>query len=586
MNFFVRRGLLSTVFLLVVACGDTPATPVASTTCAVPLGLRVGEVREFSGGASLSCLVVASADVPSDFLFIAANATPAQDDLREYLVRASIVSVSVSASGSAITPNAPTDALAARAIVSGQSAPNALEFGGALERTVRASERKLLGNRSLPALAAGSRSRLKPPTTGAVAAKAMIASAVGDTMLYRIGNAATADMCNNFTPVRAVVKALGRRATIALDANAPTGGFTDADFQEFSQEFDAITYATVSAWFGTPSDINNDSRITIVFTPVINRLTPTGSLGFAGGFYFMGDLLAREIPSQNYRCPASNEQEILYLLAPDPNGLVNGNRFTVETARESARGTMAHEVQHMINQGIRQAGGAASTREVDWLNEGLSHFAEEVVGRAVRGYTDQQRLDWNRVLFDLDDFDSFFRQNLLRYRLWLDRPDLASPISTRAAFELAPRGAAWALVRFAVDQYGGTNPRAFTRALVAGPQIDVANLIARTGVPFEQVLQGFLIASYGDVTSGAIGSAYRYSSWNMRDVMESLNGGVYPLRLSSFPAEARSRSLSGSGNYFFVSRGPRAEPATFRMLAPDGSPISFSGARVYITRLR
>jgi hypothetical protein len=317
-----------------------------------------------------------------------------------------------------------------------------------------------------------------------------------------------------------VVKAVGRYATIAQDANAPTGGFTAADFQALSQEFDAVTFPTVSTWFGTPTDVNTDGRITILFTPEINRLTPTGSLGFAGGFFFMGDLLARNIPSQSYRCDASNEQEILYLLAPDPNGQVNGNRFSVETARESARGTMAHEVQHMINQGVRQSVAAGAALEVAWLNEGLSHFAEEVVGRASRGYGDQQRLTWNNVLADLDDFDSYFRQNLLRLRFWLDRPDLSSPISTRAASELAPRGAAWALVRFAVDQYGGTNPRAFSRSLVAGPQTDVANLAARSGVSFERLLPGFLVASYGDVASASVGAAYRFASWDLRNVME------------------------------------------------------------------
>ncbi len=586
MPFFVRWGLMFTAVLLVAACRETPADPVAVTSCAVPVSLRVGEVREFSGGAPLSCLVVSAADVPTDVLFIAANATPAQDDLREYLVRATIGTVSAGASRSTTTAVAPHDMPQAPASIRAANANSDIEFNSGIEATVRRSERKLLGSRSLSALAAESGRQLRSDPARNLVATAMVAPAVGDTMPYRIGNAASGDLCTNFTPVRAVVKALGSRVTIALDVTAPTGGFTNADFQELSQEFDAVTFPTVSAWFGVPSDINNDARITIVFTPVINQLSPPGALGFAGGFFFMGDLLAREIPSQNYRCPASNEQEILYLLTPDPNGQVNGNRFSVETARESARGTMAHEVQHMINQSVRQAGGTASTREVDWLNEGLSHFAEEVVGRAVRGYTDTQRLDWNRVLFDLDDFDSYFRQNLLRFRLWLDRPDLASPISTRAAFELAPRGAAWALVRFAVDQFGGSNPRAFTRALVAGPQVDVANLVARTRVPFEQLLQGFLVAAYGDVTTASIGSAYRFASWNMRDVMESLNGGVYPLRLSSFPTDAATRSLSGSGNYFFVSRGPRAEPVTFRMLAPDGTPVAFSGARVYVARLR
>lgn len=526
----------------------------------------------------MSCLVFAAADVPTDYLFVAANATATPDDLREYQVRGSL----------AVTPATVGATLGATLIppASNRTARGAVTpdgvFASELEASVRQSERRLLGGRSIAALAAGLPARVRSDKATS-AALSTASAAPGDTISLRVGNAASSDLCANYTSVRAVVKAVGRYATIALDVNAPVGGFTAAEFATFAQEFDAVTFPTVSAWFGQPSDINGDGRITILFTPEINRLTPTGSLGFAGGFFFRGDLLPRSVPSQNYRCDASNQQEILYLLAPDPNGQINGNRFTVETARESARGTMAHEVQHMINQGIRQAASSGGALEVDWLNEGLSHFAEEVVGRAARGYGDSQRLNWTNVLADLDDFDSFFRQNLLRLRLWMDRPDLASPTSSRAAFELAPRGAAWALVRYAVDQYGSTNPRGFTRALVAGPQVDVANLTARTGAPFERLLPGFLVAMYG---AGAVGPAYRYTSWDLREVMTSLNGGVHPLRLSSLPLDTTTRSLSGSGNFFFASRRARGEPATFRMLDPDGRAITFPGARVYVTRLR
>jgi hypothetical protein len=583
------RSLLPLTCATLLGCADSPSGPPPTATCAVPVALRVGEVREFSGSASLSCLVVASADVPSELLFVTANATPSQDDLREYLVRATTgTSVASTVAGMATATAVPPADVTRRSIPSDRLGTIDPVFASEVERSVRTAERRLLGNRSIAALAADANQERRvegaaafPAATGATSTRAPV---VGDTLLLRVGNAARTDLCSNYTAVRAVVKALGRYATIALDVGAPSGGFTDADFQALAQDFDAVTFPTVSAWFGAPTDINRDGRITILFTPEINRLTPTGSLGFAGGFFFMGDLLARSIPSQNYRCDASNEQEILYLLTPDPNGQVNGNRFPVETARESARGTMAHEVQHMINQGVRQSANAAAALEVSWLNEGLSHFAEEVVGRASRGYSDLQRLDWDNVLVDLDDFDSYFRQNLLRFRFWLDRPDLSSPISTRAASELAPRGAAWALVRFAIDQHGRSNPRAFTRALVAGPQIDVANLAARTGVPFERLLPGFLMASYGDVAD--VGAAYRYASWDMRDVMQTLNGGVYPLRLAALPTDALARSLSGSGNYFFVSRAARAEPTTFRMLSPDGSPITFPGARVYVVRLR
>jgi len=582
------RLAIFAVCWLGAACADTPVAPPAVTTCATPVALRVGEVREFSGSTALSCIVVAAADVPSDVLFITANATAVQDDVRQYLVRSTFgASAARALTGTVSTVTADTahgPTVAGSSLIGGQAGADP-SFGSEVEHRVRLAESRLLRNRSLSALAAGA--TYDPPASAAAerATAAALAPAVGDTLILRVGNATTADLCSNFTTVRAVVKALGRRGTVALDVNAPSGGFSDADFRDFATEFDAVTFPTDSSWFGNPSDINRDGRVTILFTPEINRLSAPGSLGYAGGFFFAGDLLPRDIPSQNYRCPASNEQEILYLLAADPNGQVNGNRFSLDVVRESARGTMAHELQHMINQGVRQV-SAGGTREVDWLNEGLSHFAEEVVGRAARKYGDVQRLNWNNVLADLDDFDSYFRQNLLRLRFWLDRPDLASPISARSAFELAPRGAAWALVRFTVDQYGGANPRALTRALVAGPQVDVANLAARAGVPFDRVLPGFLVAIYGDAASPSVSAAYRYASWDTRNVMQELNGGPFPLRLASLPADTVARSLSGSGNYFFVSRAARAEPTTFRMLDPAGGPVGFAGARVYVVRLR
>jgi hypothetical protein len=573
-------------FAAICACADAPTFP-GVTTCAKPVALRVGEVREFSGAESLRCVVIDAADVATEYLFISANATPVQDDLREYLVRATIGAEGARAAATDFEGN--TDGVvtdAARLSTDWRQAERSVAIGDSLEAARHARERSLLGNRSLRALGAHTPAVRTEGGNGQAIARAARQAVVGDTLVFRVGDAISGNPCANFASVRAVVKAQGQRATIALDVAAPTGGFSDNDFRALSDEFDAVTYPTMSAWFGVPTDINRDGRISILFTPQVNRITPTGSLGFVGGFFLMGDLLARDIPGEGYRCPASNEQEVLYLLAPDPNGQVNSNRFSIEVARESARGTIAHELQHMINQGVRQSGTSARTLEVDWLNEGLSHFAEEVVGRAVRGYTDTQRLDWTRVLLDLDDYDSFFRQNLLRYRLWLDRPDQSSPVSARAGFELAPRGAAWSLVRFAADHFGGSNPRAFVRALVAGPQVDIANLVARTGSPFEQLLPRFLVASYADDVVSTTGSSHRFISWNMRDVMQSLNGGAYPLRLSGFPANLPTRSLSGSGNFFVVSRGPRAEVATFQMLAPDGSALTFPGARVYLARLR
>ena len=57
------------------------------------------------------------------------------------------------------------------------------------------------------------------------AAVLAVAVGVGDTITYRVPNVLVSDLCNNFATVRAVVKAVGQKAQIALDVNAPTNGF-------------------------------------------------------------------------------------------------------------------------------------------------------------------------------------------------------------------------------------------------------------------------------------------------------------------------------------------------------------------------
>jgi hypothetical protein len=545
--------------LSLAACGDasSPTPPDVNRVCngAAPVALRRGEVRALSGGSTLACVAVASAAESTQYLFVTANAAAVPGDRQFY-------SVTTSSGVSSSTALVPTTAVT-RDIIEGR---------------VRENEQRLLAARPATHLSAAFTRRAQ--TTAAPA------PAVGDTLRVHVADASSPALCSVFTDVRAVVKAVTARAVIAQDVAAPARGFTDADFRAIGAEFDQLTYPTVARWFGAPSDINADGHITILYTPQINRLTPMGSLGYVGGFFFASDLLPRTRPGDSVRCDSSNEQEIFYLLAPDPDGMVNGNRFSVQTALESTRGTIAHELQHMVNQGVRQSSTGPIVLETAWLNEGLSHFAEELVGRAARSFADARRLTWNDVLTDLDDFDSFFRQNLIRYRQWMERPFELSPVSSGVANQLGSRGAAWALLRYATDHYSRGDAPAFVRALVAGPEIDVKNLEARTRVPFDELLPGFLVANFADGLVTGLEARYTFPTWSMRDVMTNLNGGLYPLRVVSLPNSVATESPSGSGNYFLWSRAPNAGTGAFRMLANTGTPVEFPGARVYVVRVR
>jgi hypothetical protein len=556
------------------ATGTFPLT-VDVDRCANPLTLAVGQVSILSGPAAVSCITIAAATAPAQLLFITANASSRPNEERAF---------QVSFQPGTAASLSPTATILDRTMSAelrrfGES----LEARDAIENRIRRAEARIV--RAMPSVRPP-----QPENAAASRSKASVlgaAIALGDTITYRVPDVLAPNLCTTFFTVRGVVKAVGRKVQIAQDVNAPTS-FTTADFTAIATEFDDLIFRTDTAWFGSPTDINNDTRITILYTPEVNKFTPKGSTSYIGGFFWGGDLFTKAdyaAATPPISCPQTNEQEVFYLLAADPQGVFSDPKSTA-LVRQSTRGTIAHEFQHMINQGIRQFNPAVESFEVDWLNEGLSHFAEEVVGRAARGFGDSQSLSSADVRANIEDYNAYFQQNLGRFQYWLQRPDTTSPISSGAAQYLAPRGAAWALVRYAVDHYSPGNARQLTRRLVAGPDTSVANLVQHAGAPFDQIISGWLIANYADnLGIAGLDTRYSYTSWNMRDAVAGAVGGTYPLRVNTPGAPFQTTAESGSGVYFLAQRSAGAPAATFRMLAPGGGNVTFPGARVYVVRV-
>lgn len=555
------------------ATGSFPLT-VDVDRCANPLSLAVGQVSVQSGPKAVSCITIAAATAATQLLFITANANSTPNDRQSFTV--SLLNG--------------TAALAAPAIAAAVSpelrrVAESLEVRDNVENHIRQSEGRIVRAMARGGVAAAAAERA---ASGAKASLLKTAVALGDTITYRVPDVLADDLCTTFFTVRGVVKAVGKKAQIALDVNAAPNGFSAADFTAIAAEFDDLIFRTDTSWFGAPTDINKDGRITILYTPEVNKFTPKGQNSYIGGFFWGGDLFTKAdyaAATPPISCPQTNEQEIFYLLSADPSGTFSDPRSTT-LVRQATRGTIAHEFQHMINQGIREFNPDAEAFEVDWLNEGLSHFAEEAVGRASRGFGDFQSLSSSDVRANNDDYNAYFQQNLARFSTWLARPDTSSPISSRADRDLAPRGAAWALLRFTADQFAPSNARAFFRRLVAGPKTSVTNLVQHAGVPFDQIISGWLIANYTDnLGVSGLDPRYSYTSWNMRDAVAGAAGGNYPLRVNTAGAPFQTTAQSGSGVYFLAQRAAGAPAATFRMVDPGGGNVGFQGARVYIVRL-
>ena len=57
-----------------------------------------------------------------------------------------------------------------------------------------------------------------------------------------------------------------------------------------TNEFDNVTYPTDAAYFNTPTDVDGNGRVIMLFSGHINELTPPNTQGgFVGGFFFAGD---------------------------------------------------------------------------------------------------------------------------------------------------------------------------------------------------------------------------------------------------------------------------------------------------------
>jgi hypothetical protein len=539
--------------------------------CENPLILEVGQVSVLSGPAAVSCITIGTVAPASQYLFVAANASGTPDERQTFTVSLQ-----------------PGTAASATPSVAFSLSPEMHRFAASLqvrdevESRIRAAEASIV--RHMPR---GQIGRAATAPSGVNAAVLAAAVDVGDTITYRVPNVLVPDrLCQDYFTVRAAVKAVGRNVQIALDVNAPVNGFSNADFTAIAAEFDDLIYRTDTLWFGSPTDINRDNRVTILYTPEVNKFTPKGSSSYIGGFFWGGDLFTpADYQAAGLTCPQTNAQEIFYLLAADPTGAFSDPRST-GLVRQSTRGTIAHELQHMISQGIRQFNQNADPFEVDWLAEGLSHFAEEVVGRASRGFGESQHLSFNDVRANTEDYAAFFQQNLARFAAYLAHPDTSSPISSRADSDLAPRGAAWAIVRYAADQFSPGNARQFTRRLVAGPRKSVTNFAEKAGVPFDLIISGWLIANFADnLAISGLDQRYSYTSWNMRDAVAGAIGGTYPLRIETPGAPLATRAQSGSGVYFLGNRAPSEAPATFRMLDQSGANVGFAGARVYVVRV-
>ncbi len=426
-------------------------------------------------------------------------------------------------------------------------------------RALREREARELAPRILSARAAWRQTRTGEPLgRGSAAWHTASTAAASEGEIVHL-NAGTT--CGSEDLRAGRVEAVGEHALVVADTMNPPGGFDEADWQHLSATFDTLVYPVTTEHFGERTDLDGNGRTVLFFTRAVNELTPAGSSVFIAGFFWAGDLFPQDAAGGLPGCPGSNFAEMFYLFVPDPGGEA-GVPHSIEFARRIAVSVVGHEDQHLINAARRIYLSGAVDFEETWLNEALSHTAEELLFYAATPLGPGQDLGWSDILDGGPverAFFSFAANNVGNYGRYLQSVEDETPLGRD---RIATRGAAWSFLRHLADHQERSHP-AFFRDLAEGPLSGLENLEDALGRDPLERLAEWTVAGWADGLLPEVPPAFTHPSWDFRQLLNGFDGRPgFPLTVRGLPSGARHQvDLSGgTGTYvrFGVPPGRRA----------------------------
>ncbi len=422
---------------------------------------------------------------------------------------------------------------------------------------------------------------------------------VGDTLDFAFSCVSQVSFPGTPTSITGVVTEVSSRAVIVEDT-VGMGSFTATEYQEIGRTFDDVIFATDTTYFGSPADIDaNGDRVVLLFTAGVNTMSDVNPNGYDDGIV-AGFFCPTDISSSG-----GNQAEMFYLVMPDPTGEFTTAAdvgLTKEEVLAFTNGTVAHEFQHLIN-AQTGLGGAFDV----WLNEGLSHLAEEVVGHAATGLTPGSELtlsDYDGITGGIEAFNTYQIGNWFNLAQYVAAPSdtaglvMASDPFGPATFRL--RGTSWSFVRYLLDRFetGITEP-VRTRALLQSAASDARDAIAAVfGVPFESLVSDWAIMLAVEDRSDVVPRAeLQLRSYRLRDMFAELGLrssafplGGYPLVPTvldlAVPIRRAIDLFSYTGDYLRLESPSGAGPAGIRLGNQDTADdiATALGVRVVIVR--
>lgn len=340
----------------------------------------------------------------------------------------------------------------------------------------------------------------------------------------------------------------------------------DADLEELLEPFDGLVEEEF-ALFGDISDVNGDGRFTILLTQAVNELG-SSSGGIITGFFYAMDLYP---VSTN---PASNEMEIIYSMVPDPEGAYGTAVSKSFALSNLIPAVFPHELQHAIsyNNHVFVNGGSS---ESSFLNEALSHLAEDIYSRDSNGYMPQTGID-----------------NPSRAALYLKNN---SGVCFACGSSLAQRGGSYLFVRYLYEQAeagnlpGATGGEELIARLLDTNLTGIANLtnaaLADADINRFKDLMGLYATALNLSDTGlASDSRYQFSGINLWADQNDNRGTTLAGPAIELPDELPfSNAVASSGVANVVLSGDQIIEAENRIGIAFSSDMSGGGVVIRIT---
>ena len=258
---------------------------------------------------------------------------------------------------------------------------------------------------------------------------------------------------NSYDVVTATLWALGDSVSIWVDNDQPIDwdvdcdgivdvpdqfdayGFDNCDLQTVADIVDTNIIVNLRDLYGSESDINSDSRVSVVITPVLNNMplthTDEDEWGQVVGSYADPEV---DLNDFNYTTnPGSDEQEVIYVFAPDPHGFYNP--FNPTTVDEFTSMSLSAEIARsfvklvVYNYRVLEGDEGAEAEEL-WLTEALAAVGADICGFGAIYYDDAWSYMDAPYLYSLTGFED------------------DSIVSTE------PKGAQYLFMRWLVDVFG------------------------------------------------------------------------------------------------------------------------------------